>query len=337
MSDPTNNARVEACIRARDPDHERRVEHRRAVDRLRKREARKNQTAEQREYERVRKRKARLRQTPDQREREKEREARRCRRKKRPFMAIDGEGGGTDNLGRQNYFLIIGSGQTSGEDYILHRQGKPLSTRDCLEFILSLPADPILVGYGVGYDATQILRGIKPQTLRQILNPRHGKNGPCYTYWGDYAIIYQQGQYIRVARIERSGEKPTIIRGSCRTAYETLGFFQCAFVKAINNWAIGIGQERAIISANKLQREEFTQLTDKIIEYCRLECRYLAMLMTEFREVCATAGILPRQWSGAGWLASALLEKHGIPKRPLTASEAAAVAERKPSRNLTHV
>jgi hypothetical protein len=337
VTDPSNNARVEENIRGPNPDEQRLVEHRRGLDRVRKREARKRQTPEQRERERVRKREARLRQTPDQRAREKEREARRCRRKKRPFMAVDGEGGGTDNLGRQNYFLMTASAQTSGDEHILHRQGKPLSTRDGLEFILSLPADPILVGYGVGYDATQILRGIKPQTLRQILNPRHGKNGPCYTYWGDYAIIYQQGQYIRVARIERSGEKPAVIRGSCRTVYETLGFFQCAFVKAIDNWAIGNEQERAIIAANKLQRDEFTQLTDIIIEYCKLECRYLAMLMTEFREVCATAGILPKQWSGAGWLASALLEKHGIPKRPLTASETAAVAERKPSRNLPHV
>ena len=67
--------------------------------------------------------------------------ARRNRAKLRPFMAIDGEGGGTDELGRQNYLLMVASGQTAGEEYILHREGKPLSTRDCLEFILSLPAE----------------------------------------------------------------------------------------------------------------------------------------------------------------------------------------------------
>ena len=77
-------------------------------------------------------------------------------------------------------------------------------------------------------------------------------------------------------------------------------------------------EERSVIAENKARRDEFSQLTDEIIEYCKLECRYLAMLMTEFREVCAAAGILPQQWSGAGWLASALLEKHGVPKRPLT-------------------
>jgi hypothetical protein len=108
------------------------------------------------------------------------------------------------------------------------------------------------------------------RTLRRILNPPQGKNGPCYTYWGDYAIIYQQGQCIRVACIDRSGPKPSILKGSCRTVYEQLGFFQCSFVKAIGDWSIGTERERAIIAANKAQREEFLQLTDMIVGYCKL-------------------------------------------------------------------
>jgi hypothetical protein len=325
---------VGEIVQDRVVDYEDRVVFRRERERVRKRDARKRQTPEQLERARILKRAARKRQTSEQREHEKQREGRRCRRKLRPMWGIDGEGGGTDVLGRQNYLLMVASGQASGTECMLHREGQPLSTRDCLEFILSLPSDPILVGYGVGYDATQILRGIKKEsTLRQILNPRSGKAGPCYTYWSDYAIIYQQGQYFRVARIDRNGPKPTIIKGSCRTIYETLGFFQCAFVKAIANWEIGDKPERGIIAANKGQRDKFLQLTESMIGYCRLECRYLAMLMTEFHEVCTAAGILPKQWSGAGWLASALLDKHGIPKRPLTVREAAALAERKQVKN----
>ncbi|MGH6875832.1 MAG: DNA polymerase, partial [Rhizomicrobium sp.] len=156
---------------------------------------------------------------------------------------------------------------------------------------------------------------------------------PCYTYWGDYGIVYQQGQYLRVARLDRSGPKPAILKGSCRTIHETFGFFQCAFVTAIGNWKIGSDQERSVIAANKLRRDAFAQLTGEIVEYCKLECRCLAMLMTELRQACTTAGILPRQWSGAGWLASALLEKHAVPKRPLTAKEIVAQAEKKPAKN----
>jgi hypothetical protein len=280
--------------------------------------------AEQRDHESARKREARTLQTPEQRSRE--REQRISRKKLRSFMAVDGEGGGTDELGRQNYLLMVAA--NSEGEYLRHRQGEPLSTRDCHEFLLSLPAEPILVVYGLGYDATQILRGIKAPTLRRILHPPQGKNGPCYTYWGDYAIIYQQGQYLRVARIDRSGPKPAIVKGSCRTVYETLGFFQCTFVKAITDWKIGSQAEHDMIVKNKKHRNTFSKLTEGIIEYCKLECCHLAMLMEEFRKVCAAAGILPKQWSGAGWLASALLEKHCVPKRPLTSKEAAALAEK---------
>jgi hypothetical protein len=333
MSDPSNNARGDEEIRARARAYQRLIELRRELECVRKREARKRQTPEQRDHERDRKREARKRQTPEQRQHEKEREGRRNRVKLKPFLAIDGEGGGTDALGRQNYFLLIASGQTSGEEYVLHRQGKHLLTRDSLERILSLPTDRKLVAYGFGYDVTQILRGVQAPTLRQILNPRQGKNGPCYTYWGDYAIAYQQGQYFRVARVDRSGPKPAVVKGSCRTVNETLGFFQCSFVKAISDWNIGTVEDRCVIDENKTRRNEFSELTDEIIEYCKLECRYLAMLMTEFRKVCSEAGISPQEWRGAGWLASALLKKHSVPKRPLTAREAAALAERPPSKN----
>jgi hypothetical protein len=302
-------------------------------ERVRKKKARSRQTPEQRQREVTRKRIARLHQTPEQREREKARQLCRSRQKQRSFWAIDGEGGGTDYLGRQHYLLMVASGQTAGEELTLDRDGQPLSTRDCLEFILSLPKEPILVGYGFGYDATQILRGIsKAPTLRRILDPPQGRNGPCYTYWGDYAILYQQGQYLRVARIDRSRPKPAIIKGSTRTVYETLGFFQCSFVKALTNWNIGSEYERELIAKNKDLRDQFTELTKEIVEYCKLECRHLATLMTQLREVCTQAGISPKQWSGAGWLAAALLDQHGMPKRPLTVRETAALTDPQPAR-----
>jgi hypothetical protein len=146
MTDPDIIERLPGIMGERGADP---VKFRRERDRIRKREERKRLSPEQRNRECERKREARKRQTPDQLEREKQREKTRCRKKLRPFMAVDGEGGGTDELGRQNYFLMCAAGQTPGEEYLNHREGKPLSVRDCLEFILSLPAEPILVGYGV--------------------------------------------------------------------------------------------------------------------------------------------------------------------------------------------
>ena len=241
------------------------------------------------------------------------------------IMGIDGEGGGTDYEGRQNYILI--SAANSEGTHVCHRDGEHLITRDCLEFLLSLPPEPILIGfYFMGYDANQILRGIiganHGSTIRRILNPNQGKYGPLSTYWRDYAITYQPGKFFRVSRIDPITRK--IINRTCRTVYEAFGFFQCSFVDAITKWNIGSEEERAIIVENKNRRADFSRLTDEIKEYCTLECRLLAMLMEKFRETCTEVGIRPREWSGAGELAAALFKKHGIPKRPLTPGERAA-------------
>src|SRR5215472_18762279 len=118
-----------------------RLESRRKRERLRKRNERKRRTPEQRKQERLRKLEARRRQRPEQLEREKARGRRRRQMNVRPFMAIDGEGGGSDELGRQSYLLMVASGMTVGEERVLHRDGMPLRVTDWLEFILSLPTD----------------------------------------------------------------------------------------------------------------------------------------------------------------------------------------------------
>src|SRR5215472_5235120 len=205
-------------------EYERAIEARRERERARKREARRRQTPEQRERERNRKRKARAIQTPEQRKQERER--RLSRKTPRPFIGIDGEGGGTDYEGRQNYLFMRAA--NSEETHSCDPDGAYLTARACLEFLLSLPAGAILVGYYfMGYDANQILRGIigtnNGSTIRRILKPVQGKYGPLSTYWGDYAITYQPGKYFRVSRLDSITRKP--ITGSTRTVYEAFGFF----------------------------------------------------------------------------------------------------------------
>src|SRR5262249_4086655 len=107
------------------------------------------------------KRDARRQQTPEQIERNRERQRpARANRPLRPFWAIDGEGGGTDALGRQIYLTMVAADAFGEEEPIVHRNGEALTTADCFEFLLGLPKEPILVAYGLGYDATQHLRGM---------------------------------------------------------------------------------------------------------------------------------------------------------------------------------
>src|SRR5271170_1069009 len=106
-------SRINEPIRARGEAYQQPVEAHRERDRQRKQRERAQQSPEQRAAtrarDRARKAEARTRQTPEQQEHEKERNRARSRTKVRPFMAIDGEGGGTDNLDRQNFLLMVAS------------------------------------------------------------------------------------------------------------------------------------------------------------------------------------------------------------------------------------
>jgi hypothetical protein len=194
MTDPEAAGRIADMAKARGTDYQKLVEGRRKRERARKQKARRRQTPEQRERER--KRKARAIQSSNQREQERER--RQLRKTLRPFLPIDGEGGGTDYEGRQNYILMVAA--NSDQTHVCCKDDEHLPTADCLEFLLSLPPEPILVGYYfVGYDANQILRGImganKGSTISRILNPTPGNYGPLSTYWRDYAVTYQPGKF----------------------------------------------------------------------------------------------------------------------------------------------
>src|SRR5204863_9608207 len=69
------------------------------------------------------------------------------------------------------------------------------------------------------------------------------------------------------------------------------------------------------------RRAKFTAVMSKMLDYNSREYRMLAQLMTRFRENCYALGIHPREWSGAGMLAEALMKRHRAPKRPLTPEE----------------
>jgi hypothetical protein len=80
----------------------------------------------------ARKGKERRRQTPEQTERERKRQQQvRVSRKPRPFLAIDGEGGGMDAWGRQPYLLMVAADGSGEKVCIRHNKGEALTAADC--------------------------------------------------------------------------------------------------------------------------------------------------------------------------------------------------------------
>src|SRR5947207_585504 len=174
----------------------------------------------------------------------------------RRFIALDGEGAGTDDLGRQNYQLLR-AGDSSGR-FSRGVSAPRLSTFDCLDFILALPSDAILIGFFFGYDVTQILRDLPANRQAALFEPK-GDRLNQYTWWQSYGIDYRPKQYFRICRINPQTCK--IIPGTTRTVNEVGGFFQKSFVEAIHDWEIGDPSTVEMIAANKDRREQFTEIS----------------------------------------------------------------------------
>jgi hypothetical protein len=232
--------------------------------------------------------------------------------KLKPFMGVDGEGGGKNRNGQQHYRLLRAG------PYELHT-GKPLSTLQCLDFIARLPADHILVGFAFDYDAAQILRDLAPNRLKRLfaVKPRGEGHSP-FTYFDRFAIDYRPRQYLKVGLTEEVSEKQPdgsvrryrrYVKDSIRTIWDTFGFFQSTFLKALRDWGVGV-EHWQVIGQGKEGRDKFNRMTREIRRYNQIECELLADMMEQFRTVCHDCGIHPRTWNGAGKLAAALHEKH---------------------------
>lgn len=250
---------------------------------------------------------------PD-RDREKQKEYRRVHKAwkvnpLRPFCGCDGEGAGTDELGRQLYLLF-----RMGDRELY--TGERLTTAELLDFICDHPAGEILVGFAFGYDVTMILRDLPASQKKHVVQKRaFGPGISRFTWYKEFDIEYLPKQYFRVRRVRitrtpEGREVRTVIKGSTRTIFETFGFFQKSFVKVINEFDVGSRDGRMAIAADKERRADFTGIGDLEREYCHLEVQYLAELMEKLRGYCSEAGIRPRSWNGAGKLAGALHRDH---------------------------
>ena len=176
----------------------------------------------------------------------------------KPFTGCDGEGAGTDELGRQLYLLF-----RMGDRELF--TGKHLTTSELLGFICEHSRDDILVGFSFGYDVTMILRDMPPEQQAKLFLPKDMGSGKSrYTWYKDFDVEYLPKQYLRVRRMrwidhvnEETGERTRkrVPASEARTIFETFGFFQKSFVKVIHEFEVGTEEGRAMIVANKERRQ----------------------------------------------------------------------------------
>jgi hypothetical protein len=214
----------------------------------------------------------------------------------RPFAGVDGEGAGVDDLGRQLYRLLRAG------DRELYHEGRALTSAECLAFLADLPRDRIWVGYYFDYDATQILRELPEERLRKLLDRRAGQ----WIDWQGFQVAYLPRKYLRVRREGARGWVTVSDAGS---------FFQCAFLSALERWEVGTPRERKLVARGKARRGKVGQIDARERAYCATEVRLLGDLMEKLRAACLEVGYLPAAWQGPGYLASAMLARHGLPRK----------------------
>ena len=228
--------------------------------------------------------------------------------KAKPFIGVDGEGG---NINGRHEYLLLRVGE-----HLLYNDSKPLSTNQILTWLVNLPREGIYVGYGFDYDVTMILADWPPAKLAELFDrdsriSRDGKTLNPVGYKG-FLVEYLPRKHFRVARWTY-GDAPR----TWFTVHDTIGFYQCSFVQALEAWQIGTPGERAAIKAMKDRRSDFSEATADEIEYNRRECVMLAELTEALRDAGKDAGYTIRNYEGAGCLAQAMLVKHEAPLRPV--------------------
>jgi hypothetical protein len=236
----------------------------------------------------------------------------------RPICFVDGEGANEGervvttrkhNLQRwvqkQNYALFGAVLQSTGEYKCIVglENYQQLSSKQCLDFILSLPADHILVGYSLTYDVEHWLKDIPPGDA----NTGMGKLIRTQAvWWHGYRIHYIPKKIFTVGKYK--GKKKI----ASRTVYDIFGFFQCEFKRAIRTWNVGTPEEWEFIDRMKDARSDFGPITDETKAYNRQEGLHGIELFSRVRaEYTKLKLSLPRP-VGAGSIASAMFRKHGV-------------------------
>lgn len=241
------------------------------------------------------------------------RNARRDARLSRPFIGVDGEGI-TRPDGTHDYVMLCAS---TGE-YIAHARG--LYMEQCIRFLLNLKAsypNAIFVGFGFNYDSNMILKSKGLEWINNhLLNPPADFNG--YTRndeLGGYLYVDWKPRKTLTLKLARKQDKaPGMV------IYDTFGFFQSSFYKALSDNGIGDVETLRHIQEMKAQRSEFHEANmQEMLDYSILECKLLAELMEKLRSMIAGLADtdlrlnLPlSRWDGAGAIAAELLKYYGV-------------------------
>lgn len=239
-------------------------------------------------------------------------------------------------------------GRNTEAYWLVSEDGKPLSSIEIIEWLLSLPSmfgkeqgfpDGVnFVSFASNYDATQVIADLPYKKVKQITRRRTAAgiktNAPVLC--GGYAIDYMKGKWLRLwklhdpnkpykDKLDKNGN--VIIGANGRPVKEidaiayisiedAFGFYQRKFT-TVSESLVSQGyiteEDHETIVRNKGKRDEFASVPiEEIKHYCHLELLTLSKALTVLRDGFDKMDIRLRTWSGAGSASAALIRKEDL-------------------------
>lgn len=240
------------------------------------------------------------------------------------FKAIDGEGLGAD----PSVYVLLGCGQ----EQIENPDG--LQWQECFRFLYSqfIKAGPnvAFVGFFLGYDFTQILKGLPEERARMLLTEegqrkrkpkKHVRRGPfpveCSGWQFD--ILGMRRLKLRPKLCHCTYQSCKCAKASWMYICDVGGFWQTSFLNVINpeNWSepVVTPEEYETIKRGKEKRSSAV-LDEEMRFYNRLENEILERVMNSLNMGFEGLSIhlSPMRWFGPGQSAAAWMRKR-LPKR----------------------
>ena len=211
------------------------------------------------------------------------------------IIGIDGEGVTRRGI---HYYILLAARDGNG-NHATVKNADQLSTKDCLNFLCNLPDKSIKLAFSFGYDVNMILKDLGWEKLQKL---HQGE----YITWGTFRLKYIPRKYFYVGNVIKPKLRCTI--------YDTFGYFQTSFVKALRAWNVE-GDTTSIdaIEAMKEKRGKFdVSMLEEIESYCLDECLLLVKMMQKVFISLQQAKIYPSQYNGPGPLAGYVLNKNNI-------------------------
>lgn len=232
----------------------------------------------------------------------------------KPFIAWDGEGITFPGQRQQSYVLF---GCSAGP-YIT---SKSLSTRQCLELILSVEEsnpDAIHVAFAFEYDVNMILRDLTEDELRKF--KEFG-----VVQWHEFRIEHIPRKWFTVSRGTKNSRSTARI-------FDVFTFYATSFANVARKYLPD--EYRARMEQGKTMRGDdiagwtWENMRSLIIPYWQDEIQLMQQLVENLRSLMLSEDIHLTMWHGPGAVASYFLNKHtmnvnmsrNIPKAVIEAS-----------------